>query len=41
MVISGDGSLVGGIGISGAPGPDLDDDCAEAGIAAIEDEIAF
>lgn len=41
MVTSGDGSLVAGIGVSGAPGPDLDDICAEAGIAAIEDEIAF
>ncbi len=41
MVIAGDGSLVAGIGVSGAPGPDLDDDCADAGIAAIEDEIAF
>lgn len=35
------GSIVGGIGISGAPGGKLDDDCARAGIAAIEDEIAF
>ncbi len=41
MVMSGDGALVAGIGVSGAPGPDLDDDCADAGIAAIEDEIAF
>ena len=41
MVSSGDGSLVAGIGVSGAPGPDLDDDCAAAGIAALEDEIAF
>jgi uncharacterized protein GlcG (DUF336 family) len=35
------GTLVGGIGVSGAPGPDLDDVCARAGIAAIEDDIAF
>jgi uncharacterized protein GlcG (DUF336 family) len=35
------GSIVGGIGISGAPGGKLDDDCARAGIAAIEDDIAF
>jgi len=40
-VSSGDGSLVAGIGVSGAPGPDLDEDCAQAGISAIEDEIAF
>lgn len=41
VVMSGDGSVVGGIGVSGAPGPSLDDDCAEAGIAAIEFDIAF
>jgi uncharacterized protein GlcG (DUF336 family) len=35
------GTLVGGIGVSGAPGPDLDDLCARAGIAAIEDDVAF
>jgi uncharacterized protein GlcG (DUF336 family) len=35
------GSVVGGIGISGAPSGKLDDDCARAGIAAIEDDIAF
>lgn len=35
------GTLVAGIGISGAPGPDIDDDCARAGIDAIEDQIAF
>lgn len=41
LVMSGDGSVVGGIGVSGAPGPSLDDDCAEAGLAAIEFDIAF
>ncbi len=40
-VNAGEGDLVAGIGVSGAPGPDIDDDCARAGIAAIEDEIAF
>lgn len=35
------GSLVAGIGISGAPGPDIDDACARDGIAAIEDQIGF
>jgi len=35
------GSIVGGIGISGAPSGKLDDDCARAGIAAIEADIAF
>ena len=35
------GGIVGGIGVSGAPGPDLDDVCAQAGIDAIADRIAF
>lgn len=40
-VYEGGGSVVAGIGVSGAPGPELDDECAQAGIAAIEDQIAF
>ena len=39
MVIRAKGSVVGGIGVSGAPGPDADDVCAKAGIAAIGDAI--
>ena len=35
------GSLVGGIGVSGAPGGLADDACARVGIEAIEDKIAF
>ena len=35
------GSMVGGIGVSGAPGGDQDDVCAEAGLAAIADRLAF
>lgn len=35
------GSIVGGIGISGAPSGTLDEACAQAGIEAIEDDIAF
>jgi len=35
------GSIVGGIGVSGAPSGDSDDACARAGIAAIEDKLAF
>ena len=35
------GSLVGGIGVVGAPGGPADDLCARAGIEAIEDKIAF
>lgn len=41
MVRTGAGDLVGGIGVSGAPGPDIDDVCAQAGIDAVADQIAF
>jgi len=41
VVENGEGAMVAGIGVSGAPGGNLDDDCAAAGISAIEDEIAF
>ena len=40
MIESG-GSLVGGIGVSGAPGGDRDDVCAKAGIDAIRDSLEF
>jgi uncharacterized protein GlcG (DUF336 family) len=35
------GSVVGAIGVSGAPGPANDDACAAAGIAAIADDLEF
>jgi len=38
---AGDGSLVGAVGVSGTPGGDADASCAKAGIAAVEDRIAF
>lgn len=41
MMIEGAGALLGGIGVSGAPGGDLDDVCAKAGITAIRDSIEF
>ena len=41
VVYSGEGSIVAGIGVSGAPGPELDEICAQAGIDAISDDIAF
>jgi len=41
MIIEGAGSLLGAIGVSGAPGGDRDDVCAKAGIAAIQDSIDF
>ena len=41
LVVEGAGTILGGIGVSGAPSPSLDDDCALAGISAVEDQIAF
>jgi uncharacterized protein GlcG (DUF336 family) len=41
QMIEGAGALLGGIGVSGAPGGDRDDVCATAGIAAIRDSIEF
>jgi uncharacterized protein GlcG (DUF336 family) len=35
------GSLVGAIGVSGAPGGEADDACAKAGIAEIADDLDF
>ena len=39
LMIEAGGSLLGGIGVSGAPGGREDDACAEAGIAAIREDI--
>lgn len=41
QVIEAAGSLLGGIGVSGAPGGEADDACAQAGLRAIADAIAF
>jgi uncharacterized protein GlcG (DUF336 family) len=41
VVYEGEGGIVAGIGVSGAPEPRLDDICAQAGIDATEDQIAF
>src|SRR5687768_516967 len=40
-VIEGKGSLLGGIGVSGAPGGDRDEVCASAGISQIQDSVEF
>lgn len=39
MMVRAKGVLLGGIGVSGAPGGDQDDACAKAGLAAIVDSI--
>lgn len=41
LPIEAGGSLVGAIGVSGAPGGEADEACARAGIKAIEDALAF
>ena len=41
LPIEAAGSLLGGIGISGAPGGDLDEACAADGLLAIEDDLLF
>jgi uncharacterized protein GlcG (DUF336 family) len=39
--IEAGGSIIAGIGVSGAPGGDSDDACARAGIKAIADSLEF
>lgn len=41
MVIEGGGSILGAIGVSGGPGGEADESCAQAGIQAIRDSIEF
>lgn len=39
LMIEGGGSLLGGIGVSGAPGGDRDEACARAGLATIQADL--
>jgi len=41
LPIEGAGSILGAIGVSGAPGGDADEACAKAGIQAIADSLEF
>jgi uncharacterized protein GlcG (DUF336 family) len=41
LMIEGAGALLGGIGVSGAPGGERDEACARAGIAAIQQQLDF
>ena len=41
VLIEAGGSIVGAIGVSGAPTGEADERCAKAGIAAIRDELEF
>lgn len=39
VTIQAAGSVIGGIGVSGAPSGDADEACAKAGIASVQDEL--
>ena len=41
LMVEAGGSLVGGIGVSGAPGGEVDEACARAGIEAVRDRLEF
>jgi uncharacterized protein GlcG (DUF336 family) len=41
ITIEAGGSLLGAVGVSGAPGGDADDACAKAGIEAVRDRLDF
>ena len=41
LVIETGGTLLGGIGVSGAPGGDKDEECAKAGLDGVRDKIDF
>ena len=41
LTVEAGGSIVGGVGVSGAPGGDADEACAKAGIEAVRDKIDF
>ncbi len=41
LIIQAGGSLLGGVGVAGAPGGDKDEACAKAGLAAVQDKLEF
>ena len=41
LVIAADGSLLGGVGVAGAPGGEKDEACAKAGLIAVQDRLDF
>jgi len=41
LVIEAGGSLLGGVGVAGAPGGDKDEACAKAGLDAVRDKLDF
>jgi uncharacterized protein GlcG (DUF336 family) len=41
LIVQSGGSILGGIGVAGAPGGDKDEACAKAGLAAVQDRLDF
>jgi uncharacterized protein GlcG (DUF336 family) len=41
LVIEAGGTILGAVGVAGAPGGDKDEECADAGLAAIRDKLDF
>jgi uncharacterized protein GlcG (DUF336 family) len=41
VVIQADGSLLGAVGVAGAPGGDKDEACAKAGLVTVQDKLEF
>jgi uncharacterized protein GlcG (DUF336 family) len=41
LVIEAGGSLLGGVGVAGAPGGDKDEACAKAGLDSVRDKLDF
>jgi uncharacterized protein GlcG (DUF336 family) len=41
LIIESGGTLLGAVGVAGAPGGDKDEECAKAGLAAIRDKLDF
>ena len=41
VMVEAGGTMVGAVGVSGAPGGEADDGCAKAGIEAIRDKLEF
>jgi len=41
LIVQSGGSMLGGIGVAGAPGGDKDEACAKAGLKAVQDKLDF
>jgi uncharacterized protein GlcG (DUF336 family) len=41
LVIQAGGSLLGGVGVAGAPGGEKDEACAKAGLESVQDKLEF